>query len=398
MRTQCGVCGAVMTMVAAASGAREDARFDCPRCGTRHELGPEGVRPLASAAVVELRAMRARGRDEAWARALAAPSAPRLATLEQPFELEALERRVRGGPARCVAAFAAADGAPSTLARAVDDGEPDDAPRVDPARRRAWARLLAGALLVAAAGVTARGVLGQPRGTSPERASLAGAAGDLAAASSPRTVARVAAGERGGVERGIASPEPSAPNVPAGDTAAPSPPARLGAVTGAPPLGATTGSAAAPKTPGDDGDPYAEAPPAAPPEGEPAPPRSATAEAPSLAQAIAAAAAPSASPATAATPARAGADEATGRFDRAAALGVLRRLSAAASRCRLGDGEPDRSGVTVTFSLSGAASAVAVDAGVGPSSAACVAAIYRTAHVPPFAGAPVRVHHAFLLR
>ena len=84
-------------------------------------------------------------------------------------------------------------------------------------------------------------------------------------------------------------------------------------------------------------------------------------------------------------------------FDRGAAAASLGSINVAS--CRQADGPTGAGHVKVTFQPSGTVSAVEVDEPPfrGTSVGGCLAAKFRSAHVPPFDGAPVIVGKTFTL-
>ncbi|WP_437757524.1 hypothetical protein [Sorangium sp. So ce1389] len=191
---------------------------------------------------------------------------------------------------------------------------------------------------------------------------------------------------------GVAEQAPAAPAsaIPTGEQAAPPPePAQAG-----PALAAAPEPTPAPAAP--------PAPPASVPAAPPAPAAagagSQPSDGPQAAEKPARAAAPSApdrakpaakQPApTQLLPAR---DE-PARFDQSAASSALASAAAAAAGCT-GEGLTGTARVAVTFSPSGKAMSSRVEGGdlVGTATAACIAAAFRSATVPPFEGIPVTV-------
>jgi hypothetical protein len=84
-------------------------------------------------------------------------------------------------------------------------------------------------------------------------------------------------------------------------------------------------------------------------------------------------------------------------FDPGKAARVLGSINVAT--CRAPNGPSGAGHVTVTFENDGTVSKSVVDAGPFPGTAVggCIAALFRTAAVPPFAGAPVHVGKSFTL-
>lgn len=86
-----------------------------------------------------------------------------------------------------------------------------------------------------------------------------------------------------------------------------------------------------------------------------------------------------------------------GSFDRAAASGSLNAVSIVG--CKKPDGPTGAGHVTVTFGPSGMVTTAVVDGGDFPGTpvGGCIAGKYRSAHVPPFSGSPVKVGKSFNL-
>ncbi|HRG97403.1 MAG TPA: zinc-ribbon domain-containing protein [Polyangiaceae bacterium] len=100
---------------------------------------------------------------------------------------------------------------------------------------------------------------------------------------------------------------------------------------------------------------------------------------------------PTSAPTTTAAP------EQGGSFDRAAASGSLNSVNIAG--CKKPDGPTGAGHVTVTFGPSGTVTTAVVDGGDFPGTpvGGCIAGKYRSAHVPPFSGSPVKVGKSFNL-
>jgi hypothetical protein len=87
----------------------------------------------------------------------------------------------------------------------------------------------------------------------------------------------------------------------------------------------------------------------------------------------------------------AAASQAAGKeFDNAAAQSALSSAAGAARACRKDDGPTGSARVKVTFAPSGNVSAANVEGPpfAGTPVGGCIAAAFRSAHVPPFDGAP----------
>jgi predicted Zn finger-like uncharacterized protein len=106
-----------------------------------------------------------------------------------------------------------------------------------------------------------------------------------------------------------------------------------------------------------------------------------------------------AAPPTPATAEPAAAAPAAGPFDRSAAIAALNAAAGAASGCKKPDGPTGTGRVSVTFAPSGRVTSANVDGPPfgGTSVGGCVAARFRSAHVPPFSGSPVTVHKSFTI-
>ncbi|XXX78815.1 hypothetical protein WMF30_08565 [Sorangium sp. So ce134] len=203
---------------------------------------------------------------------------------------------------------------------------------------------------------------------------------------------------------GAAAEAPAASAEPPGEPAAPPPsePAQAGAAPGpaSPPSAAPAASvaSAAGATPAAGAAPAASAASAA--GAAPAAAASPQAgEGPQAAETPARAAAPSAperaKPAAKqppATPPLLPARDEPARFDQSAATSALASAAAAAAGCT-GEGLTGTARVAVTFATSGKTMSARVEGGdlVGTATAACIAAAFRSATVPPFEGIPVTV-------
>ncbi|MBI5535560.1 MAG: zinc-ribbon domain-containing protein [Deltaproteobacteria bacterium] len=88
---------------------------------------------------------------------------------------------------------------------------------------------------------------------------------------------------------------------------------------------------------------------------------------------------------------------ATNPFDRGAAISALNAAAGGASGCKKPDGPTGTGRVAVTFAPSGRVTSANVEGPpfAGTSVGGCVAARFRGASVPPFAGSPVTVHKSF---
>jgi hypothetical protein len=84
-------------------------------------------------------------------------------------------------------------------------------------------------------------------------------------------------------------------------------------------------------------------------------------------------------------------------FDRGAALSALGNAAGAAASCKKPDGPTGSGRVSVTFAPSGNVTSSVVDGApfAGTSVGGCVAAKFRSAHVPAFGGGPVTVKKSF---
>ena len=122
--------------------------------------------------------------------------------------------------------------------------------------------------------------------------------------------------------------------------------------------------------------------PAAPPAGLPPPPVAAPAPAP-------------AAPAPAA-PAAGG----SGDFDRAAALSALSAAATAAQACKKPDGPTGSGRIAVTFANNGTATTANVEGPpfAGTPVGGCVAARFRSVHIPPFGGSVITVRKTFIIQ
>jgi predicted Zn finger-like uncharacterized protein len=127
--------------------------------------------------------------------------------------------------------------------------------------------------------------------------------------------------------------------------------------------------------------PKAEKPPAAaPPAGLPPPPVAAPAPAPAPAPAA---------------PAAGG----SGDFDRAAALSALSAAATAAQACKKPDGPTGSGRIAVTFANNGSATTANVEGPpfAGTPVGGCVAARFRSVHIPPFGGSVITVRKTFII-
>jgi hypothetical protein len=88
---------------------------------------------------------------------------------------------------------------------------------------------------------------------------------------------------------------------------------------------------------------------------------------------------------------------ATNPFDRGAAISALNSAAGGAAGCKKPDGPTGTGRVAVTFAPSGRVTSANVEGPpfAGTSVGGCVAARFRGASVPPFAGSPVTVHKSF---
>jgi predicted Zn finger-like uncharacterized protein len=130
--------------------------------------------------------------------------------------------------------------------------------------------------------------------------------------------------------------------------------------------------------------PRAEKPAAAPPPaGLPPPP-------------AAAPAAPAAAAPAPAAPAAGG----SGDFDRAAALSALSAAATAAQSCKKPDGPTGSGRVAVTFANNGTATTANVEGPpfAGTPVGGCVAARFRSVHIPPFGGSTITVRKTFIIQ
>jgi predicted Zn finger-like uncharacterized protein len=120
---------------------------------------------------------------------------------------------------------------------------------------------------------------------------------------------------------------------------------------------------------------------ATPPAGLPPPPVAAPAPAP-------------AAPAPAA-PAAGG----SGDFDRAAALSALSAAATAAQSCKKPDGPTGSGRIAVTFANNGTATTANVEGPpfAGTPVGGCVAARFRSVHIPPFGGSVITVRKTFII-
>ncbi len=423
MRGTCEVCG--LESITDGGSAVPRGEVSCPRCRTRYAITPSGLRPLTPRAVLQLRAARLGGTPPAWSAAIAAPRAPRHATLGAPLSGARAEHR-------------------EPLDAAAIDG-PDLAPGRTPARYASGIAFALGILAgVIGSSSTARSWLAPDRSEAsiaapsvrePVSNALAdGATPAAAAAAFDRTEPAAAPGapapppaasepESERVERTMTSAARAAiaasPGVAPPALAAPT-------MAAAPPSDPRAAAAAPARDPAaDDGAPEPSADPqAAAPSEATVPASSPSTLAGALARAVGAPAsaatappgatasptpAPSVTPpAAATTAASAPSDPATDpphdpgppAFDASAAAGALRRAAGALAGCEAAPEQKGRAGrVSVTFLPSGAVSRVLVEGvAAGTDAGSCVARAFRTASVPAFTGAPVVVHQAFVLR
>jgi len=86
-------------------------------------------------------------------------------------------------------------------------------------------------------------------------------------------------------------------------------------------------------------------------------------------------------------------------FDRAAAMSALSRAAGAAKSCKKDDGPTGSGKVKVTFAPSGNVTSATVEGPpfAGTAVGGCVAAAFRSAHVPPFDGASISVSKTFTI-
>ena len=185
------------------------------------------------------------------------------------------------------------------------------------------------------------------------------------------------------------APEPSAAEAPAASNAALASAAPAG--SNAPVASASGASSAAPTGSVEAAAASASAKPAT--AGIATPPPAAPAAA---AAAIPAAASKPAEPAAAAKPAEAPATPEGAAFDKNAAVAALSAAAASAAGCKTADGPTGSGKVSVTFAPSGRATATSVAGELaGTEVGGCVARLFRSAKVPPFAGDPVTVSKSF---
>ena len=98
-----------------------------------------------------------------------------------------------------------------------------------------------------------------------------------------------------------------------------------------------------------------------------------------------------------AAPAGGGGGTSTASFDTGAAAGSLGKVDV--QGCKKSDGPTGPGHVTVTFQPDGSVQSAVVDQGPYPGTpvGGCVAGRFKGAHVPAFAGAPVRVGKSFII-
>jgi len=185
------------------------------------------------------------------------------------------------------------------------------------------------------------------------------------------------------------SAEPSSPEAPAASNA---PATSASAAPEASTTPATSASAAGSAAPAGSG--TASATPSAanakpPIAGVPATPAAAAAAPPAAVN-------KPAEPAAAAKPAEAPAPVEGAAFDKNAAVAALSAAAASAAGCKTADGPTGSGKVSVTFAPSGRATATSVAGELaGTEVGGCVARLFRSAKVPPFAGDPVTVSKSF---
>jgi predicted Zn finger-like uncharacterized protein len=102
-----------------------------------------------------------------------------------------------------------------------------------------------------------------------------------------------------------------------------------------------------------------------------------------------------AAPAPAAAPAAGG----SGDFDRAAALSALSAAATAAQSCKKPDGPTGSGRIAVTFANNGTATTASVEGPpfAGTPVGGCVAARFRSVHIPPFGGSAITVRKTFII-
>jgi predicted Zn finger-like uncharacterized protein len=86
-------------------------------------------------------------------------------------------------------------------------------------------------------------------------------------------------------------------------------------------------------------------------------------------------------------------------FDRAAAMSALSKAAGAAKSCKKDDGPTGGGKVKVTFAPSGNVTSATVEGPpfAGTAVGGCIASAFRSAHVPPFDGAPISVSKSFTI-
>jgi hypothetical protein len=104
-------------------------------------------------------------------------------------------------------------------------------------------------------------------------------------------------------------------------------------------------------------------------------------------------------PAPAPAPAAPAAAGGSGDFDRAAALSALSAAATAAQACKKPDGPTGSGRVAVTFANNGTATTANVEGPpfAGTPVGGCVAARFRSVHIPPFAGSVITVRKTFII-
>jgi predicted Zn finger-like uncharacterized protein len=110
---------------------------------------------------------------------------------------------------------------------------------------------------------------------------------------------------------------------------------------------------------------------------------------------VAAPAAPAPAAPAPAAPAAGG----SGDFDRAAALSALSAAATAAQSCKKPDGPTGSGRVAVTFANNGTATTASVEGPpfAGTPVGGCVAARFRSVHIPPFGGSVITVRKTFII-
>jgi predicted Zn finger-like uncharacterized protein len=192
-----------------------------------------------------------------------------------------------------------------------------------------------------------------------------------------------------------ANPSSAATEAPADPTAATREPVRQGETAKTPeaPAADTAPVAVAPGTPppkpeGEKPERVERKPAAAPRADKPASPPA------GLPPPVAAPAPAPAAPAPAA-PAAGG----SGDFDRAAALSALSAAATAAQSCKKPDGPTGSGRIAVTFANNGTATTASVEGPpfAGTPVGGCVAARFRSVHIPPFGGSVITVRKTFII-